>query len=139
MSQNFMEALFQGPKDVVMAQKIVKVAVYVSLFIAIFTASFAIAGLYQTSSDTTWQYIMDPWSLFDVFLMLIFTYFLYKRKLWASICIVVHQVLNLVIIYLDLGRFPGAIAMFKLILFISAIRAIRLINQDVKNHNVENA
>jgi len=134
-----MEAMFQGPKDVVMAQRIVKVTVYVSLFIICLTAAFAISGFYQTSSDNTMQYLMDPWSLFDVLLMSTFTFFLYKRKLWAAICLVVHQILNLVIIYIDLGKLPGAIAIFKLALFVSAIRAIYLINKERTASSVKNA
>jgi|GEM_PF-2372181 hypothetical protein len=132
MSQNFIEAMFQGPKDLIMAQKVVKVTVYVSLVITLLTAALAISGLFQTSSDPTLQYLMDPWSLFDVVLMLVFTFFLYKRKLWAPIALVVHQVLSLLIIYIDLNKLPGMLAIFKLVLFISAIRAVHLINNESK-------
>ena len=62
--------------------------------------------------------------------MLLFTYFLYKRKLWAALGLVIHQLLNLIILYIDLGNFPGVIAILKLALFISACRGIHLINKE---------
>jgi hypothetical protein len=139
MSQNFIEAMFQGPKDIATAQRIVKVTVYVSLFITLLSAGFAIAGFYQTSSDTQLQYLLDPWSLIDVFLMLIFTFFLYKRKLWAAIGLVVHLLLNLIILYVDLDKLPGVIAVCKLALFISASRSVYLINKENKISIEQNA
>ena len=132
MSQNFIEAMVQGPKDIVMAQRIVKVTVYVSLVVTLLTAVFAILGFYQTSKDAALQYLLDPWSLFDVLLMLVCTFFLYKRKLWAAIVLAIHQLLSLIILYIDLDKLPGAIALLKLALFVSAVRAVYLINKEHK-------
>jgi hypothetical protein len=130
MSQSFMEAVLKGPKDLDMAQKIVRVAVYVSLAVTLLTAILAVIGLFQTSSDPTMQYLLDPWALLDVALMLLFTFFLYKRKLWAPIALVGHQVLSFVIVYIDLSQLPGALGIFKLLLFIAAIRAVYLIKTE---------
>ncbi|MEI8594245.1 hypothetical protein [Photobacterium sp. Hal280] len=75
MSQSFILAVFQGPKDVVMAQRIVKVSVYVSILMVFISAALAIAGLFQTSSDARIQYMLDPWMLIDVFLLSVLTFF----------------------------------------------------------------
>lgn len=139
MSKNFMEAIFQGPDNLEIAQKIVNTAVGVSIFIILLTATFSIVGFYKSSSDATLNYLLDPWMLIDVFLMVLFTFYLYKRKLWAPIALVVHQLLGLVVLYIDLGQFPGAIAIFKLVLFVGAIRAIHFINKNTEIINIENA
>jgi ABC-type microcin C transport system permease subunit YejE len=130
MSQNLFDALFQGPKDVVMANRVVQVAVYVSLFMALVTAIVAVLGFYQTSEDPHIQYFLDPWMSIDVVLMLFLTFFLYKRKLWAAICLVVYQIINVVVVYIDLNRLPGALFILKMALFVSAATSIHLINKE---------
>jgi hypothetical protein len=139
MKQSFMGAIFNGPKDIATAQKIVNVTVCMSLFIAVLAAAISVVGFYKISSDKTIQYLFDSWSFVDVFFIFVFTFFLYKRKLWAAICLVVHLILSLVIIYIDLNKLPGVIAMCKLALFLSAIRAIHFINKEGINSGVKNA
>ncbi|WP_120510313.1 hypothetical protein [Photobacterium salinisoli] len=137
MSQSFILAVFQGPKDVVMAQRIVKVSVYVSILMIVMSASLAIAGFFQTSSDARVQYILDPWMLIDVFLLGVLTFFLYKRKLWAAIVFLIYHLVNSIIIFIELERFPGALGFLKLILFMAAVRSVYMINKESKKDKTD--
>ncbi|WP_027253992.1 hypothetical protein [Photobacterium halotolerans] len=138
MSQSFISAVFQGPKDIVMAQRIVKVSVYVSILMIFISATLAIAGFFQTSSDARVQYMLDPWMLIDVFLLGVLTFFLYKRKLWAAIVFLIYHLVNLIIIYIELERFPGALGFLKLILFMAAVRSVYMVNKDSKEEKADN-
>ena len=128
--QTFFEALAKGPDTIDMAERIVMVAVYLSVFIMVLTFGFAFAGLYQTSEDETLQYLLDPALLIDVSLMAFFTLFLYKHKLWASIALLVQQLLGLIMVYVDLGKLPGGLAILKILLFVAAVRAVYFLNKN---------
>ena len=44
MSQNFFEVVTQGHKDIVSAEKVIKISVYVTVIVALLTVGLAIAG-----------------------------------------------------------------------------------------------
>ncbi|MGI2169103.1 hypothetical protein ACROAE_02690 [Shewanella sp. MF05960] len=139
MSQKFFEAVIQGPNNIESANHIIKTTTWVSIFVIAITAAFAIFGFFQASTDETLNYLLDPWLLVDVVLMSIFTFYLYKRKLWAPIALAVHQLFGIVIMYIDLEKFPGVIVIFKLLLFVGAARSIYFINNYQVTAEVENA
>jgi hypothetical protein len=128
MSQNFIEVVTQGPKDIESAEKVIKISVYVTVIVALLTVGLAIAGFYQSSNDPKLDYLLDPYSLLDGILLSIFAFFLYKRKLWAAIALVLHQTAGFAVLWIEFNKFPGVIPIFKIILYISAIRGIYLIN-----------
>ncbi len=132
MSQNIFSALFSGPEDTVTARKVVRIVVYISLSLALLAAVFAISGFFKESSNQSVQYLLDPWLLIDAFLTLVFTFYLYKHKLWAPICMIVHQVLGWVVLYIDLDKYPSGPAILILVIYISATRAVHMINKDTK-------
>jgi len=139
MRQNFFEIVTQGPKDIESAEKVIKISVYVTIIVALLMGGFAIAAFYQTSNDPKLDYLLDPYSLLDVILLSVFAFFLYKRKLWAAIALVLHQIFGFAVLWIEFNKFPGVIPVFKIILYISAARGIYLINNSTPEITEENA
>ena len=129
MPQKFFEAVIQGPNNIESANQVIKTATWLSVIIVGITAAFAISGFFQSSSNDALNYFLDPWLLVDVVLMSIFTFYLYKRKIWAPIALAAHQILGMVVMYIDLEKFPGIFAVFKIILYVGAARSIYFINK----------
>ncbi|KZY71884.1 hypothetical protein A3738_14475 [Oleiphilus sp. HI0066] len=127
--RGFFDSLLLGPVDIPTAEKIIKISICVSVLIALLTASLAVMELYQKSSNLNLIFALKHFILIDAFLLLVLTFFLYKRQLWAAICLVVYLVLNEVIKYIDLDKIPSLFTVLKILLFIGAARSVYFIGK----------
>ena len=139
MSQNIFRAIIQGPKDAETAKKVVKITIYLLLFSAVVTFVFSVAGFFKKSDIAPVQYMLDPFALIDVGLMLILAFFIYKQHLWAAITLVGYQFLSSYVVYSETGHIPSAIIALKILLFISTARGIYLLKKQVQNPETSNA
>jgi hypothetical protein len=138
-TQSLWMAIIQGPTDIEKSKQIIKVTVFVIIIVALTTASFAISSFFYTSEDSKLNYFLDPYLFIDSALLLFLTFYLYKHKLWAIVCLIILEVSGWIITYIDLDKFPGGIAILKLLLFISAYKSIQLINEANNKLGEQNA
>lgn len=139
MSQNIFRAIIQGPKDAEMAKKVVKITIYLLLFSAVVTFVFSVAGFFKESDIEPVQYMLDPFALIDVVLMLVLAFFIYKQHLWAAITLIGYQLLSSYVIYSETGHIPSAIIAIKVLLFISTARGVYLLKNPAERPEISNA
>jgi hypothetical protein len=129
MSQSLFKAVFEGPNDVFMAKRIINVAVIVSAIAILISLVFVVAGFFTKSTNEVITYAMDPWILADIIVATVFTFFLYKRRIWAAIVLSILVVIDMLVFYIEFERIPSALALLKLLIFIGGVKAILFLNK----------
>jgi uncharacterized membrane protein len=129
MSQSLPIALFLGPKDAVVAQKVINFVVWYGFITSIIGFSIWFIP-YEPLQQGLDQLGMPIWLLsITLLISLLCYYFLYKKQLWAPCVLVVLNISDMIMTYMDSGTFPGSIAVFTLAFFMSATQATFLLKK----------
>jgi hypothetical protein len=71
------------------------------------TLAIVLVGMFSNSENTTLSYYADPSMFFDIALMIIMVFFIYKKSRIASTCMLLYFVLAKYIQWTDLGVVQG--------------------------------
>ena len=71
------------------------------------TGLFAVGGLFMRPDDETLAYVMDPFSLADVVLMVVLAFFVFRRSRVASTLLFVYFLASKLLIWAETGMMTG--------------------------------
>ena len=71
------------------------------------TAAFAIAGLFVQETGTAVDYILDPWMLIDVVLIVVLALFVFRKSRVAATSLLIYFGISKVIMWMEMGKAPG--------------------------------
>lgn len=87
------------------------------------TAVFSIAWFFLKSGDRQLDYLLDPWLLLDVWLILVMAVFTFRKCRVASPALVVDFIASKITLRIDFGAPKGVIvSIIFLAFYVSAVR-----------------
>lgn len=111
-------------KDEKSCKRAIRNGVIAALVSASITLLFAVFSFFVTSEDKTLQYLLDPWILVDVVLLLVLAFFVYKKSRTASTILLVYFIASKISTWYDLGEVRGAaISLIFFLFYLNAMRA----------------
>ena len=91
------------------------------------TGILAIGGLFVSPEDETLAYVMDPAALFDVGLLLLLAFFVFRRSRVAATLLLGYFVASKILIWTETGMMSGFIVtMIFFLLYANAARGTYL-------------
>ena len=98
-----------------------------ALVSAAITAFFAVAGLFNKSTNRVLNYFMDPWLIVDVVLLLVLAGFVHRKSRIAASILAAYFVISKVSMWSDLGKVSGfAMAVVFFLFYFTAMRGTYL-------------
>jgi hypothetical protein len=94
-----------------------------ALISACITAIFGIVGFFTQSSNADMNYLLDPWILLDVILIMVLAIFIFRKSRVASTLLLIHFVVSKAIMWIDLEAPKGII--LSIIFFLYYVKAMR--------------
>lgn len=105
-------------------EKAIQNGVIAVLISAGITAIFGVAGFFANSSDSALNYLLDPYILIDVFLMLVLAFFISRKSRVASTLLLIYFVLSKIDTWLTIGEPKGLlISILFFLYYFTAMRA----------------
>ena len=127
-NQSVFDAILNGPKDIISAERVVYLVAYYLIFIISLPIAIAVYGYLTGSIDDLFLYLQEPVTIIIMAIDAIVVFFFYMKKMWAVITIVVFRLITLGYLLIFLGERPGGLAILEILLLFTAIRAIHFIN-----------
>lgn len=101
---------------------------------AAITTIFAVAGFFVSSRDKTVQYLLDPWILADVVLIVVLGVFVFRKSRVASTILVGYWALAKALMWYQLGAPSGLVmSVIFFAIFVTAMRGTYLWNSKYRN------
>ena len=101
-------------------EKVIRNGGIAGLVTAGITAVFAVIGLFTQTANTDLNYLLDPWMLVDVVLILILAYFVFRKSRVASTMLFVYFVASKIIMWIEVGAPKGALMAIVFLLYYGA-------------------
>ena len=111
-----------------------------ALVSAAITTTFGVLGFFTQSSNADLNYMLDPWILLDVVLIVVLAIFIFRKSRVASTLLLVHFVASKLIMWIDLGapkRLP--LALIFLFYYFTAMRGTYLWNSTYRDVAIQEA
>ena len=96
--------------------KAIKTGGIAAMISAALTGIFGIIGLFTSSSNKNLNYLLDPWILVDVALIIVLGIFIFRKSRTAATLLILHFVSSKLIMWSDLGE-PKGLFMSLIFLF----------------------
>lgn len=111
-----------------------------ALVSAAITAILGVLGFFTQSSNADLNYLLDPWILLDVGLIVVLAIFIFRKSRVASTLLLVYFVASKLIMWIDLGAPKGfLVAMIFLLYYFTAMRGTYLWNSTYRDVAVQEA
>ncbi|TLY50335.1 MAG: hypothetical protein E6K53_10810 [Gammaproteobacteria bacterium] len=104
-------------------EKAIKNGGYATLISAAITAVFGILGFFVESSDHDLSYMLDPWILADVVLMVILAFFIFRKSRVAATLLLIYFIASKVLMWVEMGSPKGILV--SIIFFLYYLTAMR--------------
>jgi ABC-type proline/glycine betaine transport system permease subunit len=78
-----------------------------------------VLGLLIQSEDEELNYLLDPWALIDVAVILILAFFIFRKSRVAATLMVVYFVIGKLVMWYQIGKPQGLIMMLVFLAFYS--------------------
>ena len=90
---------------------------------ATITGIFSVAGLFINSSDAKLNYLLDPWMLIDVALIIVLAIFIFRKSRAAATIMVIYFIGCKILIWSDLGSLTGwPVALILIVYYVNAMK-----------------
>jgi hypothetical protein len=101
---------------------------------AAITSVFAVIGMFTSSSDKNLNYLLDPWMLVDVVLIIILGIFIFRKSRVAATIMFLYFIAGRALMWYETGA-PNGIVMALLFLcfYFTAMKATYLWHSNYKN------
>jgi hypothetical protein len=110
-------------KDRTSCEKAIRNGGIAAMVSAVITAIFAGIGFFTGSSDKELAYILDPWMIIDVVLIVILGAFIFQKSRVAATLMVVYFIVSKAIMWYEMGRAQGVF--MSIIFFLFFVTAMR--------------
>ncbi len=90
---------------------------------AAITGVFAVAAFFTSSSDKSLNYLLDPWLLVDVVLIVVLGIFIFRKSRVAATLMVIYFVGSKLLMWAEMGEPKGLlVTMLFLFFYVTAMR-----------------
>ena len=121
-------------KDQRSCEKAIKSGGIVALISAAITLAFALFSFFTTSENKSIQYLLDPWILIDVVLIIILAIFIFKKSRTAATLLLIYFIAGKAMMWYELGELRGlGISLIFLAFYFNAMRATYIWHSKYKN------
>ncbi|HQR20385.1 MAG TPA: zinc ribbon domain-containing protein [Burkholderiaceae bacterium] len=94
-------------EDRASCEKAIRNGAFAAMISAVLAAGFGLAGFFTSSTNATLNYLLDPWILLDVVLLVVLAVFVLRKSRVAATLLVVYFVAAKLMMWAELGKATG--------------------------------
>jgi hypothetical protein len=133
MIQKTIEAYIYGPKEEIIAKRMILITCALVAFSIISTAGMYAYYLLVGHKSELGALLNDPTVPVTLLLLAAFGFLTYKEKIWAAIILLLNQLLDLLVLFQSSASSIGIITVVKILIYVGAIRAIWYLTKQKKS------
>lgn len=115
-------------------EKAIKHGVIAAMISAGITALFAMTGFFTSSTDKDLAYILDPWLMVDVVLIIVLAVFILRKSRVASTLLFIYFIMSKAMMWYEMAAPKGLfISIVFFVFYLNAMRATYIWHKRYKN------